>query len=158
MHRQNTQLCLRSWRGLTTPSGQSARDWQSSACDEAHRDQQDAQAGARTGHPASIAPHGLQANDRSLSDNTLLLPGKTVVGGALALISNLDRLASPRRAGGGPACSRQSGHGSACLARQRERQVQLYAVMHHLGRDPSALAAFEADQQGNRLNIMRSGE
>src|SRR5579883_1602787 len=45
---------------------------------------QDAQADTRSGHPASIAQHGLRANDRSLSHNTLLLPGKTVMKGALA--------------------------------------------------------------------------
>jgi hypothetical protein len=39
-----------------------------------------------------------------------------------------------------------SGHGSACLARQRERQVQFHPVVHDLRYDPAALAAFEADQ------------
>jgi len=91
---------------------------------------QNAQADARTGYPASIAPHSLRANDRCLSHNTLL-PGKTVMKGALTLISNLDRLPSD--------------HGSACLARQRERQVQLNPVVHDLGRDAAAFAAFEAD-------------
>jgi hypothetical protein len=45
-----------------------------------------------------------------------------------------------------PACSRQAGHGSAGLARQRKRQVQLHPVVHHLRCDAAALAAFKADQ------------
>ena len=60
---------------------------------------QNTQAGARSGHSGSIAPLRSQANDRFLSANALPLPGKPVTTGALALISNLDRLASPRRAG-----------------------------------------------------------
>src|SRR6185312_11881200 len=46
----------------------------------------------------------------------------------------------------GPACPRPSGQGSACLARQREGQVQLHALVHDLGCNAAALAAFEADQ------------
>ena len=37
-------------------------------------------------------------------------------------------------------------NGSACLAREREWQVQLDAIVHHLGRDAAPLAAFEAHQ------------
>src|SRR6185437_1704385 len=62
-------------------------------------DRQNAQAGAWSGHPRNIAPLRSQANDRLLSASALLLPGKSVTKGALALTSNLDRLASPRRAG-----------------------------------------------------------
>jgi hypothetical protein len=36
------------------------------------------------------------------------------------------------------------GH-SACLSEQRERQIQLYTVVHHLRRDAAALTAFETD-------------
>jgi len=60
---------------------------------------QNAEAGAWSGHPRSIAPLCPQANDRFLSANALLLPGKPATRGALALSSDLDRLASPRRAG-----------------------------------------------------------
>src|SRR5262245_65221897 len=49
------------------------------------------------------------------------------------------------RASAIPACSRPSG-GSACLPRQRERQVQLHTVVHHLRYDAAPLAPFETDQ------------
>src|SRR5271155_1606636 len=60
---------------------------------------QNAQAGAVSGHPRSIAPLRSQANDRFLFANALLFPGNPVARGALALVSNLDPLASPRWAG-----------------------------------------------------------
>jgi len=63
---------------------------------------QNAQAGAWSGHPRSIAPLGPQANDRFLSANALLLPGKPVTRGALALSSDLwQALAGPATAGQG---------------------------------------------------------
>ena len=41
---------------------------------------------------------------------------------------------------------RNSSQGSARLARQRERQVRLYPVVHDFRREPPALAALEPDQ------------
>jgi hypothetical protein len=60
---------------------------------------QNSQAGAWSGHPGSIASRRTRTNGLSLSRSTLFLLGKSVMKGALTLISNLDRLASPRRAG-----------------------------------------------------------
>src|SRR5437016_4235307 len=37
-------------------------------------------------------------------------------------------------------------HCSACFARTRERQVQLHAIVHHLGPNAATLAAFKPDQ------------
>ncbi len=62
---------------------------------------QNAQAGAGSGHPRSIAPLRSQANDRFLSASAPVPSGRSVMKGAPALISSLDRLASLRRAGDG---------------------------------------------------------
>jgi len=60
---------------------------------------QDAEGDAWSGHLDSIAPGDFKANNPCLSGGAFLPPGKTVRKGAVTLISNLDRLASPRRAG-----------------------------------------------------------
>ena len=48
--------------------------------------------------------------------------------------------------GSGAARGFQRSHGSACLARQGQWDIQLHAVMHHFGRDPAALTALKLNQ------------
>jgi hypothetical protein len=60
---------------------------------------QNTQAGARSGYPRSTAPPPLASEQRFLSDDAGVPSGGSLMRGALALISNLDGLASPRRAG-----------------------------------------------------------
>lgn len=50
------------------------------------------------------------------------------------------------------------GHGSACVARQRERQIEFHPVVHDLRRDAAPLAAFESDQAVTFHGPQRAGE
>jgi hypothetical protein len=60
---------------------------------------QDAEGDAWSGHLDSIVPGDFQANNLCLSGGAFLPPGKTVRKGAVALISNRDRLRATCRAG-----------------------------------------------------------